>query len=111
MVKDSQYKYLRLDGSVGASKRQAIIDSFNNDESIFVFLISTRAGGLGINLPGASRSIIFDVSWNPCNDEQAAARIFRFGQKRPTFIYRLVSSLSLEKKVYRRQTLKNALSK
>ena len=61
---------------------QRLIDEFNNDEGVFAFLLTTRVGGLGINLCGANRVVLFDPDWNPCNDTQARERAWRIGQKK-----------------------------
>ena len=73
----------RLDGSVSTNKRQERVDAFNNDSKTFAFLLSSKAGGCGINLIGANRLILFDPDWNPAVDQQALARVWRSGQQKP----------------------------
>jgi len=72
------------------------------DESLFLFLLTTRVGGLGINLTGADRVIIFDPDWNPSTDTQARERAWRIGQSRPVTIYRLLTTGTIEEKIYHR---------
>ena len=104
--------YFRLDGSVQVTKRQAWVDDFNNTKNkrARVFIISTRAGGLGINLVAANRVVIMDASWNPSHDKQAIFRAYRFGQTKETFIYRLLAHGTMEEKIYGRQVTKQALA-
>jgi len=84
---------VRLDGSVTADKRRDLVESFNRDKSdVFVFLLSSLAGGVGLNLVGANRLVLIDPSWNPAHDLQAMARVWRFGQLKKCFIYRLVTT-------------------
>ncbi|CAH0398191.1 unnamed protein product [Chilo suppressalis] len=94
-----QHRYLRLDGSTAVTDRQELIDQYNA-EDIFVFLLSTRAGGLGINLTAADTVIIHDIDFNPYNDKQAEDRCHRMGQKREVTIYRLLSAGTIEEGIY-----------
>lgn len=97
------YKFQRLDGTIGSGPRRMAINHFNAEGSEdFCFLLSTRAGGLGINLMTADTVILFDSDWNPQADLQAMARAHRIGQKRPVNIYRLVSKETVEEEVLER---------
>ncbi|CAH0715307.1 unnamed protein product, partial [Brenthis ino] len=93
------YRYLRLDGSTAVNERQDLINQYNS-EDIFVFLLSTKAGGLGINLTAADTVIIHDIDFNPYNDKQAEDRCHRMGQTRPVTIYRLLSAGTIEEAIY-----------
>ncbi|XP_019771101.2 chromodomain-helicase-DNA-binding protein Mi-2 homolog isoform X3 [Dendroctonus ponderosae] len=94
------YKYERIDGAITGSQRQEAIDRFNAPGAIqFVFLLSTRAGGLGINLATADTVIIYDSDWNPHNDIQAFSRAHRIGQANKVMIYRFVTRNSVEERV------------
>ena len=94
--------YLRIDGKV--KFRQELIDSFNKPNSSYnLFIISTKAGNMGINLHSANRVIIFDSSWNPANDLQAIYRSYRYGQEKCVFVYRLLAAGSMEERIYRKQ--------
>lgn len=102
-VKDKGYSYQRMDGMTAVGSRMRLIDQFNSDETVFVFLLTTRVGGLGVNLTGADRVVLFDPDWNPSTDLQARERAWRVGQKRPVTIYRLVTTGTIEEKIYHRQ--------
>lgn len=105
------YKWVRLDGSMSTKKRNKIVQQFNDpttDE--FVFLLSSKAGGCGLNLIGANRLIMFDPDWNPANDGQAMARVWRDGQRKPCFLYRFLATGTIEEKIFQRQMHKRGLS-
>lgn len=99
-LKQQGYKFLKMDGSTSVGSRQALIDRFNQDNSYFVFLLTTRVGGLGVNLTGANRVIIYDPDWNPATDTQARERAWRIGQEKQVTIYRLLSAGTIEEKVF-----------
>ncbi len=82
------YIYLRLDGSTKIDQRQLLMERFNTDRRIFVFILSTRSGGIGVNLTGADTVIFYDSDWNPTMDAQAQDRCHRIGQTRDVHIYR-----------------------
>ena len=111
----------RLDGSTPRERRQELVDRFNRvprapvgsadaSESPFVFLLSTRAGGVGFNLVGASRLVLYDPDWNPSMDVQAMARVYRQGQTRPVVIWRLFGAGTVEERMYMRQLFKSELN-
>lgn len=106
------HPYLRLDGSTPSAKRQELVDEFNRSppSQCFAFLLSAKSGGVGLNLIGASRLVLFDVDWNPATDLQAMARIHRDGQKRPCIIYRFVMAGGLDEKIWQRQVTKLGLA-
>ena len=104
--------YFRIDGNVSIKQRSAYIKAFNEPENTQsrLFLISTMAGGVGINLYSANRVIIFDVSWNPAHDLQAMFRSYRFGQTKPVYVYRIIGKDTMEENIYKRQITKQAMS-
>ncbi|XP_067992869.1 SWI/SNF-related matrix-associated actin-dependent regulator of chromatin subfamily A containing DEAD/H box 1 isoform X1 [Melanerpes formicivorus] len=95
-LKHWQHRYLRLDGKTQISDRIHLIDEFNTDMDIFVFLLSTKAGGLGINLTSANVVILHDIDCNPYNDKQAEDRCHRVGQKREVKVIKLISKGTIE---------------
>lgn len=103
------FRYERLDGRVRGTERQKAIDRFEREPDSFVFLLSTRAGGVGINLTAADICIIFDSDWNPQNDIQAQARCHRIGQTKDVRIYRLITSRSFEQEMFDRASKKLGL--
>ncbi|EMS54331.1 DNA repair and recombination protein RAD26 [Triticum urartu] len=104
------YQYRRMDGLTPPKQRMALIDEFNNTDEIFIFILTTKVGGLGTNLTGANRVIIFDPDWNPSTDMQARERAWRIGQKRDVTVYRLITRGTIEEKVYHRQIYKHFLT-
>ncbi|XP_031260342.1 protein CHROMATIN REMODELING 25 [Pistacia vera] len=112
LCRERRYPYLRLDGTTSISKRQKLVNQFNDpSKDQFVFLLSSKAGGCGLNLIGGNRLVLFDPDWNPANDKQAAARVWRDGQKKRVYIYRFLSTGTIEEKVYQRQMSKEGLQK
>ncbi|KAK6043380.1 protein, SNF2 family [Cooperia oncophora] len=109
-LQNDNFTYLRMDGSTGIGRRMNLVDQFNQDPNIFVFLLTTRVGGLGINLTAANKVVIFDPDWNPSTDTQAKERAWRIGQVRPVTIYRLMLAGTIEEKVYHRQIFKQFLA-
>ncbi|KAF2131439.1 hypothetical protein P153DRAFT_365028 [Dothidotthia symphoricarpi CBS 119687] len=109
-LKLRNYTYQRLDGTVPAAERKIAIDHFNAPGSDdYCFLLSTRAGGLGINLMTADTVVIFDSDWNPQADLQAMARAHRIGQQKPVSVYRLVSKDTIEEEILERARNKRML--
>ncbi|KAE9096425.1 Protein CHROMATIN REMODELING 19 [Phytophthora fragariae] len=104
------YRYLRLDGSTDVQERQGLIDTYNEDKGIFVFLLSTRAGGLGINLTAADTVILHDLDFNPTADEQACDRCHRIGQTKPVSIYKLVSENTVDHDIFKMGESKTELN-
>ena len=103
------FNYRRMDGTTPIHTRQGLVDQFNNDPAAHIFLLTTKVGGLGINLTGANRVIIYDPDWNPSTDVQARERAWRLGQKREVMIYRLMTAGTIEEKIYHRQLFKQFL--
>jgi len=103
------HKYLRLDGSTKIEQRQILTDRFNNDTRILAFILSSRSGGLGINLTGADTVIFYDLDWNPAMDKQCQDRCHRIGQTRDVHIYRLVSEHTIEANILRKANQKQML--
>ncbi|GKZ00379.1 hypothetical protein MPSEU_000990900 [Mayamaea pseudoterrestris] len=93
------YTYMRLDGSTSVDRRQRLMDRFNSDDKVFCFILSTRSGGLGINLVGADTVIFYDSDWNSAMDAQAQDRAHRIGQTREVHIYRLVTQHTIEENI------------
>ncbi len=110
-LRDVMCGYARLDGKTPQTERTPIVDHFNKApiSEAFVFLASTRAAGEGLNLQSANRVVMFDACWNPCLDHEAMCRAYRFGQTKPTFVYRLVAAGTMERTIFDRQSKKEGL--
>ncbi|XP_008579713.1 PREDICTED: lymphoid-specific helicase isoform X4 [Galeopterus variegatus] len=105
------FNFSRLDGSMSYSEREKNMHNFNTDPDVFIFLVSTRAGGLGINLTAADTVIIYDSDWNPQSDLQAQDRCHRIGQTKPVVVYRLVTANTIDQKIVERAAAKRKLEK
>lgn len=111
MCRQRRYGCLRLDGTLNINKRAKLVTQFNDPEAEeFIFLLSSKAGGCGLNLIGANRLILMDPDWNPAADQQALARVWRDGQKKDCFVYRLIATGTIEEKIFQRQSMKQSLS-
>ncbi|XP_060728467.1 DNA excision repair protein ERCC-6 isoform X1 [Tachysurus vachellii] len=109
-VRENGYTYLKMDGTTAIASRQPLIAQYNESKDIFIFLLTTKVGGLGINLTGANRVIIYDPDWNPSTDTQARERAWRIGQKQQVTVYRLLTAGTIEEKIYHRQIFKQFLT-
>ncbi len=103
------HTYFRLDGTTKIEQRQVLMERFNNDPRIFLFILSTRSGGVGINLTGADSVIFYDSDWNPAMDAQAQDRCHRIGQTRDVHIYRLISERTIEENILKKAQQKKLL--
>ncbi|OTB07078.1 hypothetical protein M426DRAFT_318445 [Hypoxylon sp. CI-4A] len=106
LFNNTSYTFSYLDGSLSYEERQQVVDDFNSDPNQFVFLISTKAGGVGLNITSANKVVIMDPHWNPAYDLQAQDRAYRIGQVRDVEVYRLISSGTIEEITYARQIYK-----
>ncbi|KAI0842560.1 P-loop containing nucleoside triphosphate hydrolase protein [Hypoxylon sp. FL0890] len=106
LFNNTSYSFSYLDGSLSYEERQQVVDDFNSDPNQFVFLISTKAGGVGLNITSANKVVVMDPHWNPSYDLQAQDRAYRIGQVRDVEVYRLVSSGTIEEITYARQIYK-----
>ncbi|GAA6107372.1 DNA excision repair protein ERCC-6 isoform X1 [Tachysurus ichikawai] len=109
-VRENGYTHLKMDGTTAIASRQPLITQYNESKNIFIFLLTTKVGGLGINLTGANRVIIYDPDWNPSTDTQARERAWRIGQKQQVTVYRLLTAGTIEEKIYHRQIFKQFLT-
>jgi SWI/SNF-related matrix-associated actin-dependent regulator of chromatin subfamily A member 5 len=102
-----EYKYCRLDGNTDLDERERYIEEFTKPNSEkFIFLISTRAGGLGLNLMTANIVVLYDSDWNPQIDLQAMDRAHRIGQTKVVQVFRLITQNTMEEKMIEKQTMK-----
>lgn len=106
-----KHRYMRLDGSSKISARRDMVADFQKRDDIFVFLLSTRAGGLGINLTAADTVIFYDSDWNPTVDQQAMDRAHRLGQTKQVTVYRLICKGTIEERILQRAREKSEVSK
>jgi len=111
MLRLKRFKFLVMSGTTKVTERHNIVEEFQRDPTIFVFLLTTRVGGLGLNLTAANRVIIYDSDWNPTVDRQAKMRIHRYGQTSHVEMYRLVCKNTVEEKIFQKQIYKDCLSK
>ncbi|CAI5719631.1 unnamed protein product [Peronospora destructor] len=110
LCQERHLPFVRLDGTTSAKKRKNLVDTFNDPTTnSFAFLLSSKAGGCGLNLIGANRLVLFDPDWNPATDKQAAARVWREGQKKMCYVYRFLTTGTLEEKIFQRQLSKEGL--
>jgi DNA helicase INO80 len=97
-----QFTYFRMDGSTQINDRRDMVDEYQRNDKIFIFLLSTRAGGLGVTLTGADTVIFYDNDWNPTMDAQATDRAHRIGQTKEVSVYRLITRHSVEENILKR---------
>ncbi|XP_017579330.1 DNA excision repair protein ERCC-6 [Pygocentrus nattereri] len=109
-VRGNGYSYFKMDGTTTIASRQPLIAQYNENKDIFIFLLTTKVGGLGVNLTGANRVIIYDPDWNPSTDTQARERAWRIGQTQQVTVYRLLTAGTIEEKIYHRQIFKQFLT-
>ncbi|KAF3396194.1 Protein CHROMATIN REMODELING 20 [Penicillium rolfsii] len=110
MLKNKGRRYLRIDGNTTGPDRQYATKRFNSDSSEKILLISTRAGGVGLNMFGANRVVIFDFLFNPMWEEQAVGRAYRLGQKKPVYVYRFVAGGTFEELIFNNAVFKRQLA-
>jgi hypothetical protein len=105
------WTFCRIDGTVSAEERQNRVNSFQNSDSISLFLLTSQVGGLGLTLTAADRVVIVDPAWNPSVDAQSVDRAYRIGQTKDVLVYRLISCGTVEDHIYKKQVFKKALFK
>lgn len=110
VLQTARHKFCRLDGKTPAHSRQAATKQFNTGSVFQVYLISTRAGGLGLNIPGANRIVLFDFNWNPVWEQQAVGRVYRIGQTKQVYVYRFLAGGTFEEPMYNKSVFKTQLA-
>lgn len=110
LMRRARMNYCLIEGNVGPAGRPERIDIFNNDPKTHVCLISTRAGGVGLNIQGANRVVIFDFLFNPTWEAQATGRAYRIGQKKPVYVYRMIAGGTFEEKLHAKNLFKSQLA-
>ncbi|KAJ5182721.1 hypothetical protein N7492_000337 [Penicillium capsulatum] len=110
LLQTTERRFARIDGSMTPTYRQKLIKEFNNGADVDIVLISTRAGGLGLNIQGANRVVIFDFLFNPTWEEQAVGRAYRLGQTKPVFVYRFVAGGTFEDVIFNLTVFKSQLA-
>ncbi|XP_048560097.1 SNF2 domain-containing protein ENL1-like [Triticum urartu] len=103
------YKFLRIDGTTKIAERERIVKDFQEGPGAQIFLLTTQVGGLGLTLTKAARVIVVDPAWNPSTDNQSVDRAYRIGQTKDVIVYRLMTSGTIEEKIYKLQVFKGAL--
>jgi len=111
LARTKKWSCARLDGSTDIAHRNHAVEQFQRDPNMFLFLLSTKAGGVGLNLFAANRLVLFDSCWNPAFDTQAQARVWRDGQTKTTWVYRFLTTGMLDEKIFQRQLVKNEMGK
>ena len=104
-----KYTYFRMDGSTSIQDRRYMVEEYQKNPEIFAFLLSTRAGGLGVNLTGADTVIFYDNDWNPTMDAQATDRAHRIGQTKKVSVYRIITKGTVEEKIVKRARQKQTV--
>lgn len=110
LLEVTQRRFVRIDGTIAPGQRQGLIKLFNTGTDIDILLISTRAGGLGLNMFGANRVVIFDFLFNPTWEDQAVGRAYRLGQTKPVFVYRFVAGGTFEDSIFNMTVFKSQLA-
>jgi len=108
---EAGYKFVRLDGTMSQGQREQSLNQFNNNSEVLIFLISMKAGGLGLNLTAASNVFLLDPWWNPATEDQAIDRVHRIGQNQPVFVTRFIIENSIEERILLLQERKRDLAK